>query len=76
MTAFRMDTKPLPNQETETGSVQITTTSNNTVLGKRTQLPGYVRQDIHRIGNHNQFGSWDCTERILDIIGLKMATFR
>lgn len=42
MTAFRVNTKPLPDKETKTGGVQITATPNNSVFGEFTQLPGYV----------------------------------
>lgn len=48
MTAFRVDTKPLPSVQTEMGSVQVTATPNNPVFGKSTQHPAYMRDPVRR----------------------------
>lgn len=48
ITAFTVDSKPLPNEEMDMGGLQITATcqkpccSSNMVFGKGTQLPSYV----------------------------------
>lgn len=42
-----VDAQPFSHEVAETGRVQITATTNNTVFGEATDLPGHIGQNIH-----------------------------
>ena len=74
ITAFRVDSKPLPNEEMEMGRFQITATSSNMVFGKATQLPSYIIKISTGLEANISLQPglhWV----ILEIINLKMGTF-
>lgn len=42
-----VDAQPFSHEVAETGRVQIAATTNNTVFGEATDLPGHIGQNIH-----------------------------
>ncbi|KAI1232564.1 hypothetical protein IHE44_0006392 [Lamprotornis superbus] len=47
MAAQGVDAQPFSHEVAETGRVQIAATTNNTVFGEATDLPGHIGQNIH-----------------------------
>lgn len=46
--------QPLGHEETESGRVQVGAGANDTTLGQTGQLPGDIREDVHRVGHDQQ----------------------